>query len=172
MRLQLAALLALLALPAAPALAQAPARPQPPRPAAPAGDLVTEASLNKTALKAILDQAKLPTEVDAAGNLLVKGEQVTAYVLPGQGTIRFLTSFTFLPKATLAEKLDLANRINEDYIMARATVRGENLGELHTDYYLVIGPGVGRAVVVAAARRFLDVVTEAVPASDTERLIK
>jgi hypothetical protein len=134
--------------------------------------MVTAASLNKDALKAVFDQAKLPTLVDEAGNLLVKGEQVTAYVLPGNDTIRFLTTFTFLPKATLAERFDLANRINDDYILVRATIRGENQRELHMDYYVLVGPGVSRAVVVAAARRFLEVVTEAVPASDTERLIK
>lgn len=180
MRLPLAALLALLA---APALAQAPApgrAPAPaakpaspaPAPAAPAGDMVTEANISKPLLKAIFDQAKMPTEVDAVGNLLVKGGQIAAYVLPVKDNFRLLVTFTFQPKATLAEKFDLANRINEEYIVARAFVGGENNSELRVDYYVLVGPGLTRAQVVAATRRFLEVTSEAVAAMDTERLIK
>ncbi len=181
-RMTFAAPLVALLLAAAPAGAQAPgpakpAAPRPPAaapaaPSAPAGDMVTEANIAKPLMKAIYDQAKMPTEIDAAGNLLVKGGQMSAYVLPVKDNFRLLVTFTFQPKATLAEKFDLANRINEEYIVARAFVGGENNSELRLDYYVLVGPGLSRAQVVSATKRFLEVASEAVPAMDTERLIK
>jgi len=174
MRLPLA-LIALAGMLAGPALAQAPAPPRPvPRPAAaaPPAELVTEGSLTKEKLKAIFDAAKLAASVDAAGNLVVKAGQTTAYALPAKDSLRLLVSFAFLPKATLMEKLDLANRINDEYLVVRATVSGEKATELHIDYYVLLGAGVSRATLVAATQRFLTIVPEAVDAMDTERLIK
>lgn len=148
------------------------AAPRPAAQAAAPGDVVTDGALTKELLKAIYDAAKLPAALDAAGNLVVKAGQTSAYALPAKDSLRLLVRFDFQPKATLMEKLDLANRINDEYIVVRATVRGEKLGEIHLDYYVLLGAGVSRATLVAATRRYLEIVPEAIDAMDTERLIK
>ena len=169
------ALALLLGLSAAPALAQAPrpAAPAPARPAAaPASDVMTEANLSRDGLKAGFDAAKLATSIDDAGNLVVKIGQTSLHVLPDKDRIRLLANFAFAPRATLLEKLDLANRINDGFIMVRAAVPADRPGDLNVDHYILLGSGVRRADVVATARRFVDVVVEAVGTLDSEQLLK
>ena len=158
-----------------PALAQAPARPAPaprPAPAAPSGDLVTEANLSRDLLKAMYDAAKVPASIDGGGNLIVRLPQVQVFVLPGKDSVRLMASYDFAPRATWQEKLDLANRINDEYIMARASLPEKRQGTLSVDYYVIIGAGISRATMVAITRRFGEVVVEAIGVLDTDRLIR
>lgn len=157
------------------AWAQAPARPAPApaqaRPAA-SGEMVTEANLSRDGLKAALDAAKMTSAVDAAGNLTVTFPQVRVHVLPGKDVVRLMVSFSFAPRAAMQERLDLANRINDGYVMARASLPEARPGTLAVDYYVMLGAGVSRANVVALTRRFGEVVVEAIATEDTDRLIK
>ncbi len=153
------------------AWAQAPARPTPARPAA-SGEMVTEANLSRDVLKAALDAAKMTTAVDASGNLTVSFALIRVHVLPGKDVVRLLVSFSFAPRAAMQEKLDLANRINDQYIVLRAAVPAERPDQLSVDHYIVLGPGVSRAAIAAATRRFADVVVEAIGAVDTDNLLK
>jgi len=166
---------AAVALAAPVAWGQTPPRPAPapaPAQARTAADMVTEANLSRDGLKAAFDAAKMTTAIDGGGNLTVTLPQVLVHVLPAKDTVRLMVSFTFAPRAAMQERLDLANRINDGYIMVRATVPAERAGELSVDHYIVLGPGVSRAVIVAATRRFADVVVEAIRATDTDNLLK
>lgn len=160
-----------------PALALAPARPAPapaPRPAAApaAADLVTEANLSRDMLKAMYDAAKVPASIDGGGNLVVNLPQVKVFVLPAKDSVRLMASYAFSPRATLQEKLDLANRINDEYIMARASLPEQRAGTMAVDYYVILGPGISKAAMLAITRRFAQVVVEAIAALDTDRLIQ
>jgi hypothetical protein len=171
-RTGLVAVAALLAL-AGPVLAQAPA----PRPAAPparpaAPELVTEANLSRDLLKAMYDAARVPASVDGGGNLVVTLPEVKVFVLPGKDSVRLMASYDFAPRATRQERLDLANRINDDYIMARASLPEARPGTLAVDYYVMLGAGMSRASLVAITRRFGEVVVEAIGVVDTDRLIQ
>lgn len=171
----IAAFAVVLGLLAAPALAQAPrpAQPPPARPAAaPAVEMVTEANLSRDGLKAAFDAAKLATSIDAAGNLVVRIGDTSLHVLPSKDVIRLLANFAFAPRATLMERLDLANRINDGYIVLRAAVPADRPGDLNLDHYILLGSGVRRADVVVFARRFVDIVVEAVGTLDSEQLLK
>ena len=155
-----------------PVLAQTPPKPaaQPAR--TPSVDPVSEANLSRDGLKAMFDAAKLPATVDRDGNLTVKPGAVLIYVLPGKDRVRLLANFGFAARATYPEKLDLANRINDGYIVVRAAVPGDRPAELAIDHYVPLGNGVSRATLVAVTRRFAAIVEEAVGAVDTERLLK
>lgn len=153
------------------AWAQAPARPAP-APARPAIEMVTEANLSRDGLKAAFDAAKMTTAIDAAGNLTVASPQVRVNVVPAKDVVRLLVSFSFAPRAAMQERLDLANRINDGFIMVRAAVPADREGELSVDHYIVLGPGLSRAAIAATTRRFADVVVEAVGALDTDNLLK
>ena len=177
-RLALIATLAVLAagvLPAASAEAQPAPRPAPqaaaPRPTA-APELVTEANVSRDLMKAIYDAAKVPASVDGGGNLIVTLPQVKLFVLPGKDSVRLLVTYDFAPRAAWQEKLDLANRINDGYIMARASLPEARPGTLAVDYYVMLGTGISRATMVAITKRFGEVVVEAIGTEDTDRLIK
>lgn len=179
------ALAAVLALPL-PALGQTPAAPRPAQPARPpasapqaaapaaaaAPDLVTEANLSRDGLKAMFDAAKLPTAIEGGEKLTVKVGAVVVYVLPGKDRVRLLATYSFAARAAYQEKLDLANRINDGYIVIRAAIPADRPGEIAIDHYILLGTGVSRATVVAVTRRFADIVREAVDALDTDRLLK
>jgi len=178
------ALAAVLALPL-PALGQTPAAPRPAQPARPpasapqaaapaaaAPDLVTEANLSRDRLKAMFDAAKLPTAIEGGEKLTVKVGAVVVYVLPGKDRVRLLATYSFAARAAYQEKLDLANRINDGYIVIRAAIPADRPGEIAIDHYILLGTGVSRATVVAVTRRFADIVREAVDALDTDRLLK
>lgn len=177
-RLALTATLALAAagtLPAAPTQAQPAPRPAPqapaPRPAA-APEMVTEANVSRDLMKAIYDAAKVPASVDGGGNLVVTLQQVKMFVMPGKDAVRLLATYEFAPRASWQERLDLANRLNDGYIMARASLPEARPGTLAVDYYVMLGAGISRATIVAITKRFADVVVEAIAAEDTDRLIK
>ena len=63
--------------------------------------------------------------------------------------VRLLVTYDFAPRASWQERLDLANRINDGYIMARASLPEARPGTLAVDYYVMLGAGVSRANVVA-----------------------
>ncbi len=150
---------------------------QAPRPAAPAprpagSDLVSEATVSRDMLKAMYDAAKVPAALDGGGNLTVTLPQLKVFVLPGKDSVRLMASYDFAPRATWQEKLDLANRINDEYIMVRALLPETRPGTLSVDYYVMLGAGISRASMVAITKRFGEVVVEAIATQDTDRLIK
>ena len=164
------------ALPGAQAGAQPAARPSQqgqaaPRPAA-GPEMVTEANVSRDLLKAMYDAAKVAAAVDGGGNLVVTLPQVKLFVMPGKDAVRLLVTYDFAPRASWQERLDLANRINDGYIMARASLPEARPGTLAVDYYVMLGAGVSRANVVALTRGFGEVVVEAIATEDTDRLIK
>ena len=165
------ATLCAVALPAA-AWAQSASKPARPPAAAPGSDLVTAANLSRDGLRAIYDAAKLPAAIDRSGNLTVKAGTVTLYILPSEDRVRLLASYSFAARAAYQEKLDLANRINDGYILVRAAIPADKPAEINIDHYILLGPGVSRAVVVAVTRRFAEVVQEAIDAVDTDRLLE
>lgn len=149
-----------------PAAAQAPARPR----AAPT-DPVTEQNLSRDNLKAAYDAAKLKATIDADGDIMIK-DGVTVFAFPNKDRIRLIVYYGFKAAVTLQQKLELANRINEGYIVARATVGGTDQGQLQIDYYILIGAGVSKATIVAATKRFISIVPEAVKEHDKEDIVK
>lgn len=97
---------------------------------------------------------------------------VKVFVLPGKDSVRLLATYDFAPRASWQERLDLANRINDGYLMARASLPEVRPGTLAVDYYVMLGAGISRATMVALTKRFGEVVVEAIAAEDTDRLIQ
>ncbi len=154
------------------ASAQPAPRPARPPTAAPAAELVTAANLSRDGMRAIYDAAKLPAAIDASGNLTVKVGAVMLYVLASEDRIHLLATYSFAARATHPEKLDLANRINDGYIVVRAAIPADKPGEISIDHYILLGPGASRGLIVAVTQRFAAIVHEAIDATDTERLLQ
>ena len=98
------------------AQAQAPGRPRPA-----ASDPVTEKNLSRDNLKAAYDAAKLPVSIDADGDIMIK-DRVTLFAFPNKERIRLVVYYAFKPEVSLQQKLELANRINQGYIVAATIV--------------------------------------------------
>ena len=148
------------------AWAQAPARPR-----AAASDPVTEKNLTRDSLKAAYDAAKMAVSIDEDGDIKIR-DRVTAFAFPNKERIRLVVYYAFKPEASLQQKLELANRINQGYIVARASVGGREEGQLQVDYYLLLGAGMSRATIVAATKRFMGIVPDAVKENDREDIVK
>ena len=149
-----------------PALARAPGRPRPA-----ASDPVTERNLSRDNLKAAYDAAKLPVSIDGDGDIMIK-DRVTVFALPNKERIRLVVYYAFKPEVSLQQKLELANRINQGYIVARASVGGKDENQLQVDYYLLLGAGMSKATIVAATKRFMGIVPDAVKENDRDDIVK
>lgn len=150
----------------APAWGQGQARPR-----TAASDPMTEANLSRDSLKAAYDAAKMAVSIDEDGDIKIK-DRVTLFVFPNKERIRLIVYYAFKPEVSLQQKLALANRINQGFIVARASVGGQEEGQLQVDYYLLLGTGMSRATIVAATKRFITVAADAVKESDKEDIVK
>ncbi len=115
----------------------------------------------------------MDTKIDEDGDLLVQDGGLRCFVFvsgKNNDRLRMVISFGFKDNATPAQKLSLANRINQVYIIARAFVtEGGNLG---LDYYLPLAGGMPAKTFLLATKRFMNVVREAVNDADEEDVVR
>ena len=128
-----------------------------------ADGLIAPENLSKEFLKAILDAAFVDASFDGDGDLMVK-EQVRCYVLldDSKERIRLLAQFRFLESATPGQRLECANQINSQYIIARAIVGPGNA--LRFTWDIPVAGGITRKAFVLALKRFCTIPHEAIGA--------
>lgn len=124
-------------------------------------DLVTPENLSKQLLHSIFDAAYMETSWDSDGDLRVK-DRVSCFVLPSEkgDRIRLIALFGFKEGTTQMQRLECANKINMEYIMARAAVGGHDSLQFHYDIY--VDGGIPKKTIVLATKRFLSVPPEAI----------
>lgn len=123
-------------------------------------DLITPENVSVQSLQAIFDAAFIDYEIDSEGDLYVR-DKVSAYVFPSaeKKKIRFLTIYRFNESVSEDQQTACANRINREYIMARAYSKN---GRLSFDYDLMIDGGISRKVFILAFKRFCSIPQAAV----------
>ena len=102
-------------------------------------------------------------------------DTIRTWVFPNKDRIRLMAQYGFKPDAPLQQKLELANRINDDYIIIRAIVTGKNRVNpklLKLDYYLLLGSCLSKTNLASATRRFMSIVPQAVKEHDTDDIVK
>jgi hypothetical protein len=72
-------------------------------------------------------------------------------------------------EAQRAERLELVNRINENYVLIRAGIDDD--GDLWFDYCVLLKGGVTRKAIVQAVRVFLMLVPKAVNECDEDGIV-
>jgi Putative bacterial sensory transduction regulator len=155
--------------PAAPA--QNAQRPAPKSAMPVAAEPITQENLSKPLVKSVYKAALMDVKLDEDGDVMVR-DTIRTWVFPNKDRIRLMAQYGFKMDAPLQQKLKLANRINDDYIIIRAIVTGKNQELLKLDYYLLVGSGMSKTNLVRATRRFMSIVPQAVKEHDTDDVMK
>jgi len=125
-------------------------------------ELITPDNLSKEQLKSILDAAFMDTSYDDGGDLKVK-DGINCFVFPDENRrdrVRLMSLFGFKPEAPEFLRLEAVNRINNEFIIARATVAGNN--SLVFDWDIPISGGITKKAFVLAVKRFCSIPRSAI----------
>ena len=114
-------------------------------------ELITADNVSKELLQSIFDAAFMETSIDGDGDLVVKNDFWT-FVLPYKEAryINILTFFDFKPEATMSQRLDCANNINKDFVIARAAVMSN--GKLFLSYDFSLDGGLSKKYFVLTVK--------------------
>jgi hypothetical protein len=125
-------------------------------------DLITPENLSKELLYSIFDAAYMDVSYDSDGDLMIQ-DDVRCFVIPNEKTkdrIRLFTLFGFNPESSELDRLESVNRINNTYIMVRAT--SSNNDTLFFDYDICVKGGITRKNLVLTVKRFCSIPRDAV----------
>jgi len=122
-------------------------------------------------LQAIYDRAGLETRIDSDGDLVVT-RGVTCYVMPSEqrGRIMLLTFVGIKQDTKRGQKLEFANRVNNEVVAVRAHVnRKENVV---FDYHIPVDGGVTGEAILAATEFFLIAIAHAIDRCDDDEIVR
>ncbi len=125
-------------------------------------DLVTPKILNRDFLHTLYDAAYMECEQDGDGDSVIteSGLKCIATLPSHQDAIHLAILFPLKENAPLQEKLECVNRINDRYIITRATVT-KDATLLLCDYYIFLNGGVSRRAIVLGTKKFIEVTRQA-----------
>ncbi len=137
-----------------------------------ATELVTPDTLSAELLRDIYEQAYMDVTLDEEHGVLRLREEVTAraHVSESRERIQLLAVYGVKDEAQRADRLELANRVNENYVLVRAGVDDD--GDLWFDYCILVKGGVTKKAIVQATRTFLMLVPRAVNECDEDSIIE
>ena len=121
-------------------------------------------------LKELYDSAFMDASIDDAGDLRVR-EGYWCFVLPPkQGTsIRLQALFAATEDSTRRQRLEFANRVNDEITTVRVCVN--RIGGFTFDYYIPVDGGVTAKSIVLATKFFLRVVAGALQQCGAEGIV-
>jgi hypothetical protein len=122
--------------------------------------LVTPDNLSKELLESAFDSAFMDTSFDDDGDLRVCDGGIRCYVLVRKDRIRLMSLFGSEEGASREDLLEFANRVNDEYVVIRASVTAK--GTVCFDYDILVTGGVTTKAIVLATKRFLGIPVEAI----------
>lgn len=123
-------------------------------------DLINSENISKERLKELYDAAFMHTSFDDDGDLMVNDGGYFCFAFPAEGTVRLMAIFRTNPSLKPQRLLEFANRINQEFIMVRATIASNSAVVI--DYYLLLEGGMTPRSIVSATKRLLQVTTQAI----------
>jgi hypothetical protein len=119
----------------------------------------------------LLDDALFEVELDEENQSILLREDILARLRLAESNDRLLCIcyYKIREDAQRIDRLELVNRINEQYVLIRAGIDDD--GDLWFDYCLVLKGGVSRKQVAHAVRMFLKVAELAVKDSDEDNIV-
>jgi hypothetical protein len=125
-------------------------------------DLITPENLSQELLKFVFNHAYIDVYVDKDDDLYID-EEVRCYILISDNKkdrIRLLSVFGFVPESVLLERLECANRINDEFTLIRAAVTANDT--LTIDYDIYIRGGITRKNFIQTVKRFCSIPRQAI----------
>lgn len=121
-------------------------------------ELITPENLSQELLKTILEAAYMDVSIDADGDLKVR-DKCVCFVVPNQerkDNVQLQSIFRFKENTTELERLRVLNRINNGYIIVKATM-SDNSTALVFRWDIPISGGITRKAFVLALKRFCSI---------------
>jgi len=128
-----------------------------------ANDLITPETLSKELLFSIFDAALMETSWDSNECLRVgEADGISCSVLPSEKKTRImlLSKFGFKKTATQTERLECVNKINNEYVVIRASSDDDDT--LKFMYYICVSGGLTAKNIVLTTKLFLSIPTDAI----------
>lgn len=118
------------------------------------------------------EQAYLDVTFDDERQFIRIKEEVIAraHLSEAKDRLQLVALYGVRDDASRAERLELANRVNENYVLVRAGVDDD--GDLWFDYAIYLKGGVTTKALVQATRAFLSIVPKAVGECDEDGIVE
>ncbi len=136
-----------------------------------AADLVTPDSVTIEEIRDVYEQAYLDAVLDEDKRQIRLREEVLARVFLSESRerLQLVAYYGIKADAPRADRLELVNRINENYVLIRAGIDDD--GDLWFDYCVLLKGGVTKKAIVQATRVFLMLVPRAVNECDEDGIV-
>ncbi len=136
-----------------------------------AADLVSPDSVTIEDIRDVYEQAYLDAVLDEDKRQIRLREEVLARVFLSESRerLQLVAYYGIKDDAQRVDRLELVNRINENYVLIRAGIDDD--GDLWFDYCVLLKGGVTKKAIVQATRVFLMLVPRAVNECDEDGIV-
>ena len=137
-----------------------------------ATELVTPDNVSVEMLRDLYDAAYMDVTLDEEHGVLRIREELAAraHLSESKERIQLLAVYGVKEEAQRIERLELVNRINENYVLIRAGIDDD--GDLWFDYCILVKGGLTKKAIVQATRAFLMLVPKAVNECDEDGIVE
>lgn len=136
-----------------------------------ANELITPDNASIELIHELFEQAYMDATLDEEKRQIRLREEVVARVFLSESRERMqiVAYYGIKEQADRIERLELVNRVNENYVLIRAGIDDD--GDLWFDYCILLKGGVTRKAIVQAVRVFLMLVPKAVNECDEDGIV-
>ena len=137
-----------------------------------ATELVTPDNVSVEMLRDLYEAAYMDVTLDEEHGVLRLREELAAraHLSESKERIQLLAVYGVKEEAQRIERLELVNRINENYVLIRAGIDDD--GDLWFDQCILLKGGVTKKAIVLATRAFLTLVPKAVNECDEDGIVE
>ena len=137
-----------------------------------ATELVTPDNVSVEMLRDLYEAAYMDVTLDEEHGVLRLREELAAraHLSESKERIQLLAVYGVKEEAQRIERLELVNRINENYVLIRAGIDDD--GDLWFDYCILLKGGLTKKAIVLATRAFLTLVPKAVNECDEDGIVQ
>lgn len=137
-----------------------------------ATELVTPDNVSVEMLRDLYEAAYMDVTLDEEHGVLRLREELAAraHLSESKERIQLLAVYGVKEEAQRIERLELVNRINENYVLIRAGIDDD--GDLWFDYCILVKGGLTKKAIVQATRAFLMLVPKAVNECDEDGIVE
>jgi hypothetical protein len=134
-------------------------------------EIVSPENVSLELIRDIYDSAMMEVTLDEEKRFIRIKEDVVARCTLSESKerIQLIAYYGIKDEAQRIDRLELVNRINEQYVLIRAGIDDD--GDLWFDYCLVLKGGVAKKHIVQATRVFLMLVPKAVSECDEDGIV-
>ena len=137
-----------------------------------ATELVTPDNVSVEMLRDLYEAAYMDVTLDEEHGVLRIREELAAraHLSESKERIQLLAVYGLKEEAQRIDRLELVNRINENYVLIRAGIDDD--GDLWFDYCILVKGGLTKKAIVQATRAFLMLVPKAVNECDEDGIVE